>query len=70
MICQLIGVIQMLSFQDCIAAFNLMAEQPFGLHEILRFGRGSDIDVRIDGDPLSWEVGTHSKNPIFSNVRG
>ena len=45
-------------FQDCIAAFNLMAEQHYSLHRVLLFGRGPNVDIRINGPPLVWEAGT------------
>ena len=61
--CQPVGATQHVSFRDCVGAYNLMAVQAYSLHYIVSFGRGPNVNVRTDGDPLTWEFGTASENP-------
>ena len=65
-ICQPIGHIQRLSFRDCVGAFNSMAQGAHNLQQILSFGIGPDVNVPINGDPLTWEYGTFAMRRLHS----
>ena len=64
-ICRPFEVAQDFSFRDCVGAYNLMAEQAHDRHHLVTFGTGPNVDVRIEGGPLSWEVGMFSNKTNY-----
>ncbi len=61
-----------LSYRDCINALHLISDPVTNPHDVIIFGSGPGVQVRIiHGDPLVWNYGAFRKrlNSFVSIIR-
>ena len=68
--CQPIHPIQRLVFRDCVGAYNRMVQTARDLQRTVTFGVGPNVDVPINGDPLTWDFRTYCARNIACPIAG